>query len=292
MQKTVMENEDICLCDDKGNRATLRVRDKYVRLMKLSFAVPADGKVLLDACETESLRQGKDLLVYDFRKSEQAVYTLFQEAGFELKETDSIISVSTSELLGSTGVEKSLRMKFPNMETVTFFDMMTFQKEEVKDFLEQHHFPVGKDTFDRLDERISAVTYDDKYNPRAILLASHEDGEILVELLMGFSSKNPQYTLAVCQEFVESIIEYKLKDEYPRISMLTMNAAVVPLLRRLMNKGYELVTESVIIHAEKRPQDRGITIAQGDAEIEPEDGLKQLKQNNINEKYMWGMERK
>ena len=143
------------------------------------------------------------------------------------------------------------------------------------------------------DEHLSALTYDDKYTPRSILLATRGDGEILVELLLGFSVKNPLFMLSVCQKFAEGLIEQNLKEEYPTISMLTLNENVVPLIRRLLDKEYEIKTRAKILHAEKCPEDRGTEIAEleeaAGAEESPE-GF--MIQNNINEKYTWYMDKK
>ena len=288
--KTKLINGEIRLSSEEGT-VTLGLGENYARI--LDVEATKELGPLIDAALTFAAREGKQTLVYDFSNENQAYEKSLRDAGFEVRETNSIISFSTRELLSSAGVEKSLRMKFPKMESFSFYDMMSFQKEEVGSFLEKHHFPVNSETFEKIDEHLSAITYDDKYTPRAILLASRGEDEILVNLLLGFSAKNPLYMLSVCQKFAEGLISGKLQEDYPTISMLTLNDNVVPLVRRLLDKEYDLKTTAMILHFEASPEDRGVEFEDREGDDDDLWGKASfLFQDNINEKYTWAMEKK
>ena len=298
-QRITKENGDICLVDQTVGTVVLREEESYIRILGFMLPETADAsqsyEALVSAAETETVKQDKDLIVCDFLQEQEKLAATFAKSGFESRETDSIISVATEDLLSSAGIEKSLRMKFPGMETFSLEDLMTFQREELSEFLNRHHYAVTEDGLEKFDAALSAVTYDDQYKPRAVLLATRGEKEILVELLIGFSTKNPQYILSACQAFVNSIKNEGLKDEYKNITMLTLNASVIPLLRRLLDKEYELVTRSVVVHAEKKPEDRGSEINELEEAKNADDNSdvisRNIYQKNINEKYSWIMEK-
>ncbi|MBR5420661.1 MAG: hypothetical protein IK115_05890 [Lachnospiraceae bacterium] len=277
--RKLQDNGDICLYNGEGGSATLREEGEGAARLLTLF--PEDDKALLSAAESEAARRGLSELFCDIPGEQSAVY---EESGFQLKERDKIISINTVDLLNSAGVQKSLRMKFPDIETYSFYELMSFQLDEVKEFLEQLHFPISEERFAQMDENLSAVCYDKEYKLVSILLASRQEGEILVELLLGFSSKFPQYILSTCQRFVEGLTEEDLAEEYPAISMLTMNSAVIPLLRRLLNKEYEMTDKTVIVHATKAAKDNGETIEDGEA---GDEAPLAAYRENINEKYAW-----
>ena len=294
--KYVAENGNIRLKDESENCVFLNVKDKDARL--LGFSVPDENreselyKALLAAAEAEACRNGKNKIVYDFTDTEKNIAKACFDSGYRTEETNSVICVKTEELLSSTGVQKSLRMKFPQVEAVSFSDLVSFQREEIKQFLNKFHFPADKETFLRIDPEISAVAFDDNYEVHAVLLASRREDEINVELLFGFSAKKPQYILAVCQKFAESLIEQKLKDDYPRISMLTINENVVPLLKRLLNKEFKLESYARVLHAEKELSGGSIEIEETEGVDSEKTELTSLYQYNINEKYVWAVKKK
>ncbi|MBR4514308.1 MAG: hypothetical protein IKO61_05430 [Lachnospiraceae bacterium] len=293
--KSVSSNGEICLFDHNGNSVWLSVNDEDARL--LDFSIPPEHReegtyaALISVAESEAFINGKTRMICDFPDSEKGLRTALSDAEYAMEESDKVIFVKTRDLLSSAGVEKSLRMKFPQVEAVSFSDLVSFQREEVAMFLNKARFSADKERLKTIDPDISAVAYDDNYEARAILLASKEEDEILVELLLGFSAKKPQYILAVCQKFAESLIEQKLQDQYPRISMLTLNANVVPLLKRLLDKQCVLETEAQILHAEKK-------LTGGDsAPEETSEAVKETHplspyQKNITEKYIWASKRK
>ena len=289
-------NDNICLADPAGNCIWLCVSEDDARL--LGFEMPGtehtseEYTALLQAAETEAFNNGKKRIICDIPSSDDHACDALKEAGYEMTEADNVIYVKTNELLSSTGVEKSLRMKFPNVEAICFSDLMSFQREEVRVFLNKFRFPADNERFERINPDISVVAYDDKYELCAVLLASCKNSEIIVELLFGFSAKKPQYVLAVCQKFVEGIKEHNMQGEYPRISMLTINSNVVPLLKRLLNKEYRLESAATVFHAEKEVKAGDVQIAEGGFEPGGNIELTSQYQNNINEKYAWSMRKK
>ena len=293
-QKSVLSNNDLCVTDGKGSFALLRTGES-ARLMGFSLADNCDREAccggLLSAAETAAFFEGAKTLIMDCFDKDTGVVDALKQAGYELTPGDSLISVKTDELLSSTGVQKSMRMKFPKVEALLFSELLTFQKEELQLFLEKLHFPMNMDRLSEYEDSISAVAYDENYEPKAVLLASLSEGEILVELLLGVSAKMPQYILAACQKFGESVQSLELAEEYPRMTMLTINESVVPLLRRLLNKEYKVVRKATVLHAKKELSDAKEEIAVwGDVD---EDRIKlSAYQKNCNEKHIWIKERK
>ena len=292
-QKYVTEEGVLFLFDEEQNYASLRMDTEQARVLSLSVPEGETEKAaaLLRAAETAAHEVGCETICSDFPKAQEMLFDVFSKGGYGLTETDRLISVQTAELLASAGVQKSLRMKFSNVETTAFSELMSFQKDEVYDFLEKLKFPISVERLDEVGQSISAVTYNEDYEPMAVLLATCLSDEILVELLVGFSAKHPQYILSVCQKFLEGLMEEDMEDVYPRIKMLTVNEGVLPLLRRLLDKEYAITTEDVILHATKE-------VSAGSEELFKVDSMEDweeprvLLRDNINAKYIWLSDRK
>ncbi len=303
----------ISLHDGNGGCAALWLETDAARLLGLSVpeqnALSGDleqKKALIGAAEAECVRQGKGKLVFDFEGKQEGLRQLFEESGYTLEAQDPVISVKAAELLASAGVQKSMRMRFPDVEAWSFSDLLRFQIREIVEGMNRLGFPVQKEEVQgALEPSLCAVAYDGQYKICALLLASLGEGEVLVEFLYGSSAKSPQFILSVCQQFLKSLVKQKLVEAYPVIRMLMVNESVYPLIRRLLDKQYAITKEDVVLHAEKSMEAAGTPAEDGTVESlvsnaaetssaaedaacgAPEGPALTARQRNINEKYAW-----
>lgn len=249
------------------------------------------GIELLAAAETVAHRRKKKTLIYDFPEGQKDLYQIFSGAGYEIETKDSVISVQTKDLIASKGVTKLLDRKFPGIDAYVFGDMMIYQLEEIEELLERYHFPISMDRIQKYDDRFSYAVYDEaSYTPQAVLLASAGESEIIVDLLLNFSTKKLRYTLAVCKSFVRGLMKEKRCEEYTEISALTMNVGVPGFVKRLLNPGAEPTEKSAVLRAKKDVTEKMEEIR--DSKKDPEDPFVSSYQKTINEKYIWNFGKK
>ena len=231
-------------------------------------------------------RVSENSVTCNFPESNTALKDCLSEKGFTFAEASGIISVKTMELLSSTGVKKSLGMKFPGGETWSFAELLRFQIVEIADYLTENRYAVSGERLLEMDSRLSVVTYNSDYDICGLLLASVLEDAILVEFLMGALAKSPQFILSSCQKFAENLVKMNMATEYPVIRMLTLNDGVIPLLRRLLDKEYSLKQEGTVLRGEKMvsTEEEACEFREEDY---PEELLKGELQKNINEKYDW-----
>ena len=283
---------------EEGSVCTVHPEDGKARL--LSLVVPEErrrtgqGRALLAAAEAEAQALGYSDVYCDFSSKLLPFRGLLEQAGYAVSEQGKLLSVQTAELFASAGVQKSLRMKFPGMSLLSFADLMSFQLMEVEQLLQRFHFPATSQRLARSDQILSSMAYDSDYAIRSVLLVAKGEQELRVELLAGVSRSKPQFALGACQKFMQNVQRLGLEESHPKLVVLDVGGRVVPILRRLMDKNYQLTEEAVILHAQKqtppdtiRPELTDEQTAQPGEEPWRQDLSDIPWQNNINEKYQW-----
>ncbi|MCR5453054.1 MAG: GNAT family N-acetyltransferase [Lachnospiraceae bacterium] len=289
----IRENE-IRISDGSGASATVGVTEDVIKI--LSFYVPEDnrkngiGRSMLEEVENIALSKNAKRIECDYRDDLEAFSALIKNSGYEISEGKNMVSVNTEDLINSTGVIKSLRVKLPGIETTSFSEMMPYQIDEVGEFLNNIHINMDENRLNSFDERLSCVVYNKDYKIRAVLLTTILDGVILVDLLVGFSKKNPEHVLAVCQEFVRGLIEDNVVSSCPKIVVMAIREEVTALFKRLLDKEYQLYLEAKVNHAVKilEPgEDNEINYTVGEYIPWQEDISDIPYQSNISEKQLW-----
>ncbi len=288
-----MNDKEFRIADEEGAACYVRIAEERARI--LSLFVPemqrknGVGNGLLQEAEQLAAAKNVKLIECDFRSDLESVMALLQKRGYEITEGNNLISVNTKELVSSTGVVKSLRVKLPNAEMTRFSDMMLYQIEEVGDFLRKINIDLDKDELSSFNEDLSCVVYDNDYKTRAVLLTTVREEEIFVDLLVGFSKKSPQYVLAVCQEFVRALVENDMVETHPRIVVFAIREEVIALFKRLLDKQYELSPVVGTRHAGKAPGQNNDEVSFTEGEYVPweEDILDIAYQCSISEKQWW-----
>ncbi len=250
------------------------------------------GSALLATTEQVAVSEGKKQISCGYSAKADAFSALLEKNGYDISEGDDVVTVNTKDLIMSTGVKKSLRMKFKGVMADALDDMLVFQWEEVVDFLKYYHYDIDVDELSRFEQTLSYAVYDEAYKPRAVILVSAHGEELLIEFLFGISKANQQFVISACQEFIKALMEQDLVETYPRISMIAANNSVIPLLMRLMDKDYEVTHTDRILCGKKQISEKGEYPASG-GRIK-ECGFWRRKsekdapyQCNINQKYQW-----
>ncbi len=291
------ETGDIIRIEEKGGAGcTIDISDKKSARIIFLF-VPEEqrrqgiGRALLVQAAGESARMGKSTLFCEFSSDLKPFHSLLASLDYSFSERDGIFSVKTDELLSSTGVKNSLRMKFPSIDIEPVDSLLSFQWDEVMEFLSHFGFDPGEDSYDRIETSLSFSAYDEKGKLRAVLLASEIKEGLIVELLLGYSKNAPQYILAVCQELARSLSYDQLAKQYPKITMLSANKGVLPLLKRVLDRRFSINEEAVVLHAEIDLRDDDAAPVLQSANIDTDKWQEEIRlcpyQRNINEKYMW-----
>ena len=282
------ENGEILLYHPEGGSVALKPLDRELRILSIFTPEGQEerGIPLLLAAESLGYQMGMRTLVYDYLGVVEELTHMFTEAGFSIETKDPVVSFAIKDLIASTGVKKSMGLKFQNTEKYLFGDLMLYQLEEVVDRLKQHQFPVDMEMIDEYDDRLSAVAYDEEtYTPKAVLLASTWESEIFVDLLCSFSAKKPDYTLAVCQSFLEGLVQERMYEDFPTMTMLAMNEGVLLLIKRLLDKNVDITERTRVLRATKEVKGGSDVFEDTDEELE--EPVTSEYQKNLNEKYIW-----
>ena len=287
------EENDVIRIEENGAGATIRILGEQAML--LFMQVPEEerrqgrGRALLAAAETESSAHGAKKLCMEYSDYAEGFFSFLEACGYQSRDTGSILSIRTSDLLESEGVQKSLRMRFRDIKTSVLDDLLMFEWEDISDLLNKCRFEMRPENMSRFSPALSFVSYDGDYRARAVLLSTFKK-ELFVELLLGFSNKNPEFILCVCQEFVRALTEQK--EELPdRIFLYSSSEYVITLVRRLLDREYDLHREKTVWHAEKELAEGAVPLQR--AQSEASAGLWKTEseqvfaQQNITEKTIW-----
>ncbi len=279
-----------------GASATLMLTDKNARFLFLQ--VPGEhrrqgmGSELIKAAEKEAAAHGATSLSLAFADSDASITGFLRNNGYTTSEIGRIISINPVELLESQGVNKSMKICFKDVETVLFNDLMMYQWEEIQEFMNRSHYYLKQDDYERFDPMFSCAAYDKDKHLRAVLLATVEEGDISVDFLLGFSSKNPEYILCVCQTFARSLARELMKNKYDRILIYSCTDYVKQLLERLMDSKYQLYSLYNVLQAKKEITPGGDELERdlGSEEriwLWRDEAMEVSCQRNISEKSVW-----
>ncbi len=291
--ESIKENV-IRISDEFGSSATVGLSKNALQI--LSFYVPEDkrkngiGKAMLDEIEQVAISQDKKKIECDYRSDLAPFSAMLKNSGYEILDGKTMVSVNTKDLINSTGVKKSLRVKLREIESTCFSEMMPYQIDEVRDFLKRIHIDFNEERLEKFDDQLSCVVYNKDYKIRAVLLTTVLEKEILVDLLVGLSKRNPEHVLAVCQEFVKGILENNMAETHSKIVVLAIREEVTALFKRLLDKEYELYQEVKIDHAIKKIDENAedeLYFAVGEY-VPWQNDLSDIPyQYNISEKQLW-----
>ena len=276
----------IRIMDEEDNYIILKCYGQDARIMN----VPSNFE-LIKAAEAQALLRGMDKAIFDYSSELEDLSSYLQEAGYNLTDSYKILSVNAGELMSSAGVTKSAAIDFPGIEYVPFRDLILYQVEEAISILARENIILGKNDIERLDEDLSCIAYDENRKAKAIVLASTQGKEILVELLFGIGGNNPQFIMAALQGFARELNYLELLKVYDTISMLEINDSITPLVKRLLDKEYSLKVTGDVKSAVKELSDKT-----GESVIEfdnikggqyTDEKIGYPYQNNINFKSQW-----
>lgn len=269
--KVTSRDKDIIRLDGDGCIAVLRLGKTTATLIYLH--IPEDDLAgstraqCLSYIESAAALAGVKKLIYEFQEDEELI-GLFKRSDYEIKKAGEMISFAAADILDSEAVKKTLRMKIPVFRSAIFEELFAFQKDELSGFLRQLHFPMENDDLGRFDDRLSIVSYDESYQPHAMILTTKWDEGYLVDLLIGFSKTKPQYTLSVCQEFARMLEELSMEQDPGRIFVYSCEDFVKALILRFLDKKYELRIEYPVMRAVKN-----LSVSNNDVSDSPEESV-------------------
>lgn len=287
-------DKNLIRLEGDGVSATVRIGHKDATLLYLGIPDTLDenvGKEVLSAIEAAAAASGSQSLMYDFPEDD-GISGIFKNGGFEFSQSGEVLSFDSEELLNSEAVKKAMGMNLPAVKSTVFDNLLAFQQEDVVALLKKSAFPIENDDFMRYDPMLSIVSYDDTYQPRAVILTKDWDEGYMVELLLGFSKSKPQYTFCVCQEFARMLGEMAKRGTPGRIFVYSCTAMVKALILRFLDKKYELKKEYPVIHAVKALGPSDMEIPENITEDDPEElwhdeADEIMGRRNISEKSVW-----
>ena len=202
--------------------------------------------------------------------------------GYTVETGSPVISVLQSELLASPAVKKALRVEPPGVRSTALSELWSFQYDEVASFLNHFSVDIDSNYLNELDTDLSQIIYDDQNQIRSILLCRSNEEEIFVEILLG-STKASEYIMAVLQSFIKAAAETSRDDR--RIVMVTATGTVLPLLKRVLDKKYEITELGEVRITRDEADEEFLAVLSRAEETNP-------YQRNIRWKCPWGIQKK
>ncbi len=290
--KAVLNDGTVIFADDNKELLGLSIRNEA----RILYADPSPALVKLS--EKEAELAGKNLITFDFSNRYMDTASFFTDLGFDISETNNILSVNAKELFASKGVQKSIRIKFPGTSFIPIREMLFFQLEELLSAANNTGMQLTREDIVRFDEDLSGTAYHEHGRIMSFILVCDQGKELVIECLYGVKKNDSKYILTSLCGFALELLRCDLLDVYDRITMLEMRKSVGPLLRGLLDNRFMVDDSGKIIHAEKNvrslPNDELPQVRQATAS-EALDMRKALEeklhfryyQDNINWKTGW-----
>lgn len=197
--------------------------------------------------------------VYAWLDSLAEVEQIAAHKQYIIEEGAPILSVGLNELLDSTGVQKALRVNFPNMECYSFGELWDMEYMDIVRMLRKVSLGLTVDEVKSYDKELSQIVYDANNIIRAAILVNKAEDGYFVDLLIG-TSRQSQYIMTAAQRFIIAVKTMAVND-YGRISTFAANQVVKPLLERVLDKGVEIKEEGRIHYVRLESPDEELTEA-------------------------------
>ncbi len=244
--KNVLSDGLVCLHDEGDNFLFMKYYENNARIISASI----DKDIAL-AAEQEAVRSGKNMIICDFPSGNPELEKVFLENKYFIDQGNEFISVRSSELFESTGVVKSMQAEFSSCEFVPLRDMLLYQIEQLAALFENHKIPLTSSDIVRFDNDLSGVVYNNQLRPQAVVLASVYGTEVMIDFLYGFVKDKPQIIMAALQGFAKEFAGHEFVKIYDTVAMLRIRDSILPLLKKLLDKGYEIVSMGRAVAARK-----------------------------------------
>lgn len=203
---------------------------------------------------------------------------LAKKKGFEVETGVSVFSVSQEELLNSVAVKKIRKIKLPAIDSMAFDELWSYQYEDVAKFLMNCGIEKTDEWLDRFDGNLSQIVYNAKDKIKALLLATKEGDDTLVHLLIG-ATKQTEYIMTALKGFANAIDS---RGDGGNITVVAARDTVLPLLRRLLDKKYD-IDEIGKVHRVSFQEQADEELLKACEEAEQDSAI----QNNIGWKVSW-----
>ncbi len=294
MGVTLCHLPEDCLCflDNNGDKLIMKLYEKNARILKTDI-----NKELVLAAEQIAFQAGKTMLCCDFPSDEESTEKVLSECGFTMSQGKDIISVKASELFYSKGVQKSMQVDFPKLEFYPFRDLLLYQVEQLQHYLSKNHVILSQREITEFDNDLSGVVYNESLMPQAVILVSEYGKEIMIEFLFGIVKDKPLNVMAALQGFATEFMNHRFLEIYDTIAMLKVKETIVPLLKRLLDKEYDLKKEGYTLEAKKALSADSVSSDVSITEDNTAANISVMKeivhyQHNINWKLQWDFDEK
>ena len=299
--KTVDSENMLRLEEDGG--AALTVKKTEVAGRILSLIVPKDdrregiGSELIKAAEHMLYSEGIKKIDADFPDTIGGMKEFFEQAGYDVKKSAPIISVSMKSLLGSLTVRRAMANELDDAVFVPLADLMVDQLDSLLEQLSNFKIDLSNSDIARFMQECSGVVYDNKNIPQAFILCSEASDGILVDLLAAVGGSNPKFIIVAMQGMLNGIVAQGGSKTFDTLSMLASNKNVNELLVRVLKKGVEPQHVGDALYASKTisdPYDNTEDIEDDLDEDLEDEWRREIKkvpfQANINWKMPWHRE--
>lgn len=183
----------------------------------------------------------------------EEIETLAKEKGYAPQRSVPVLSVNRKELLSSSAVKKSLNVGMQNVSCLALGELWSYQYEEVTRFLSRCHIEKDGAWLDGFDTTLSQVVFDANDKIRAIVFCSGTEEGIFVNLLLGAANAS-EYLMTALQAFIRAAADYEQKGE-DRIYMVSAQEIVPKLIRRVLDKKYEIAEIGSVQCMDSEPDD-------------------------------------
>ncbi len=214
-----------------------------------------DDEDLLKLAENQALALGCRKISCDYFSAFRRFNSFLEGNGYETETGKNIIGVNIRDIFASKAVQKSLVIDFPDTDFIPFGELMLYQLEELKELMDKAGIPLTREGLGELDEGLSGIAYDKNRKIRAFILVSAKAEDILIECIYGVSKYNPKYIMTALMGFGKEMIRCGAVQMYEKIMMLEFNDTVRPLVQRLLDGKYEILSPGKILHSAKKLSD-------------------------------------
>ena len=295
--KVELSENILALRDDDNKYLYMSTENNSARIL-----YSEEDADLFEYAENEAILSGKNVITYDFCDEYEETAAFLKGIGYEIEKGPAILAVNTQELFASKAVKKSLTISFPDAKYVPFRELVLSQLMELGDFIKANGIPIRKEDITTFDEDLSGIVYDKEENVKSFILVTPQGGDLIIECLFGINKNDPRFIMSALQGFGNEMVFSDIIDVYDRIVMLEMNKTIRPLLKRLLDKDYDLTEIGTVLLSKKEIKkeiadtEEGVkedsTFVKKSAGLDLENHISQRSyQRNINWKAIWNLSR-
>ncbi len=248
---------------ESEDASSVTVRRLTGRAQLLSVRVEKDnrrkgiGRALLTACEGQLYAEGMHRIEAYYPETMEGMSDFLKAAGYRVEPVAPVVSLDVKGMLSIPAVKQFLTTEQKNTVCISLSELLRAGGEAFGEFVSAFALRINNSDLARFDKTISCGVYDEMRRPKALLLCSRLQEQLVIELLAGLEQTDPAFIAAAIRGMFRTVVKNGGAAAFHSVSLMIGNQRMESLIGHFCRKQSEQVRITGIMCASKRLTEAG-----------------------------------